>query len=942
MGALEIRSIENIGRATPRVAAEIGRRGARAWDSRRPSVVLVPTRAHAMGLAQELALQGCSLLGVEFLTPTLFRRWLRRRGLVESRVADVAQYRFALAAGAPREEQKRLAGLAPYLFRFANQLAIAGAAGEPVASLERYQDAMARAGASLAEAGFVFPGGWDLQLLAEARKRAPCIGMLVVHGFSGADWELMHLLLAAASLAEEGLLYLEHPRAATFGLDAAFIGTLEHWTGGTTEPEAEATSAGEPEARVFAARNESDEARRVAEVVSGWLDEDAEARIAVLVPQRGILSRELSRRFEQEGIPHFDGHGQLRPGTLPGDGVAAWIAFHRAGTVATFFDFLERSGVTGSPVDPSVRRGLERAFSETLTPDFRVLAAWLEANLPRVARRLAPFGLLPEEERVRWFSEEAAGRFRAMGWAAHAEALEEGVSVLRGLAEARVRREVWLEWFEETCRAFYAVRSEESGHPFARVQILRPEEIESAAWTHLMLAGAVEGAWPPKPTESLLLDARESVELNRRARESNAGVVGVGSAGAGQEVLPLGRGLLLSPADRVAVERARFERFLELPSKVLAASLHLHSEPQPDVPKSPSDPFEAIFRKATAEPLSAAHLEHLAEAPFGTGSSPSPADCVAVRRARASRLDPGTPFDEYLFSFREAPEVPLDLPATSWERALQTPHAVWMERIAGLHAPPEWNSPRFPATIGSWTHRWLAGLGAEDAAALPGSAERRERISRTAAREADRMALVFAAAGGAAVPVWWEGAWRAALSLALRLSDLLEALPAGDGVWVEHRLSPRELSFPSGRLVTHGNADLILRGETGLCVVDFKTRSLKVAKAPRFSEGEAVQISLYALLATAEFGSPAVGWLVGAEEAAPTGPYQPDPEIPAWEALVRMGTEGCFGMRGELRSRFVQAPAMPWATLAIPKEVLEQKRRRTFGDAVLQRGGRHA
>lgn len=923
---MAICTVKNFGRATGTISGMIQERCRETWRQSLPSVVLSPTRLHGLGLARAVARARGSLLGVEFLTPELFRKWAV--DLVPARVANGEAYRIALAAGMEPERCEQLSGLVPVLADLANRIAAAGGAIEEIASLRRYEESIRRAEQQLHAAGFVQPAAWDLLLLHEARKSPARLDQLIVTGFTGAHWELIHLILAAASLANEVHLVMENPRQPTEQLDYEFIGTLEHWLACDAQPlDCDQDEEPSPDLSCSAARNESEEADAAVAKIVRWLAEEPDAEIAVLVPERGILSRELSRRLEEIRIPHFDTYGRLRPGTLPSDAVAGWAEYQRLGTVSLFRDFLWHAG----QLDGDFDRLLQDGFRETLSPAVAVVQAWYGSG---AGGAFEEFPRLPSRGTVSEFVEAALRQFERLGWNHHAEALAQGRLELGDLARLEIVRSVWLDWFRGICRAFFAVRTPASANAFGRVAILRPEEIGSYQWSHLLVAGAVEGVWPPQSIESGLLDEREIRQLNRECSLASGGRTG--RFGDGHDVLQLGRARLLSPRDHTAVERSRFLGMETLPTKCLAVSTHLASETAPDTPASPSEPFVNLYMKLTGQAITSEALAELAASGERDSRSlrlrqQAAARYGAVTHARQTRIDPTQPFDEFLFGYETPPATPIDLPATAWESMLTHPQSVWLDRVAKVRPRPDFDAIPFRASIGSWAHRWIAKCGTPDTfVPLPDTADRRATI--VAAFEGWRSAVLAACSdAGQEPPVWWATAGRAALALALRMNDGLDTIDGIDEILTETNLSPGTVASGEDRFRTHGKADIVGLQASGLStVVDFKTGNPTInARGPKYEQGQAVQIALYVFLLEEQFGNASTGWIVPAQGGEPIGPIKPNKEDAAWSILASIGTTGRFGMLGELRSEHGWSPDYPLALLPIDPRILKSKWART-------------
>ena len=123
-----------------------------------------------------------------------------------------------------------------------------------------------------------------------------------------------------------------------------------------------------------------------------------------------------------------------------------------------------------------------------------------------------------------------------------------------------------------------------------------------------------------------------------------------------------------------------------------------------------------------------------------------------------------------------------------------------------------------------------------------------------------------------------------------------------------------------------------------LWIVDYKTglatalKPHRTALRKQFTEGNGVQICLYAL-AFRELGWRDIYVSLLTRETDLEQPQANLHDIEAqaeiWKEIARMEETGIFGMLGELRSKFTFTGIYPLATLAIDKDFLREKWRRT-------------
>src|SRR5207248_4555645 len=80
--------------------------------------------------------------------------------------------------------------------------------------------------------------------------------------------------------------------------------------------------------------------------------------------------------------------------------------------------------------------------------------------------------------------------------------------------DAKFSRALFLRWLEETAATSDTARSAAGDHPYARVQLLTVARAQNQEWSHLILAGWNEGAWPP-PAGAEFARAEEIRAFNR-------------------------------------------------------------------------------------------------------------------------------------------------------------------------------------------------------------------------------------------------------------------------------------------------------------------------------------------------------------------------------------------------------------------------------------------
>lgn len=293
------------------------------------------------------------------------------------------------------------------------------------------------------------------------------------------------------------------------------------------------------------------------------------------------------------------------------------------------------------------------------------------------------------------------------------------------------------------------------------------------------------------------------------------------------------------------------------------------------------------------------------------------------------------------------------------EALLKSPALVWLERYLGV-AGEEDSTYAWNATVGKWTHQWLAdAIGrSESFVPFPSANEIAQRLLTAAERKRAEVAQLCRETGKI-VPDWWESGWENALCLAQTLGRILATAEGWNWAVPEWRLEAQAIPVGDDRhLLLRGFADLLLVQShikptslrvPALWIVDYKTGnkkslSVKNAKTPEMAarrvlrqvlKRDALQLGLYALAAE-QFGAENV-------QVSLLSPLTPraEPQLqraefsvcePAFRELARMQATGIFGMHGTPRDRFSFTRDYPLATLAIDREITEERWEKTHPD----------
>jgi hypothetical protein len=341
-------------------------------------------------------------------------------------------------------------------------------------------------------------------------------------------------------------------------------------------------------------------------------------------------------------------------------------------------------------------------------------------------------------------------------------------------------------------------------------------------------------------------------------------------------------------------------------------------------------------------------------------------DVEQTRVAYDQRRDPAAQSGEYDFALREPPNEIKPLSVSDAEAILKSPALLWMERYLGVEGAEDstyaWN-----ATVGKWTHEWLAAVfgRTEDFVPFPPPQEITPRILAAAERKRAEVRELCRRTG-ATVPDWWDSGWENALCLAQTIGRLLSMIEDWKWAAPEWRLEAQPIALDRDRsLLLRGRADLLL-GKTAppsgslagadLWIIDFKTGSKKSVapkirkkgdpRAPRVLKmvvkGEAMQLALYTLAAR-QLGAQRVDSSILSPVINKPEPQLHDEDFAdcqdAFRELARMQSSGIFGMKGSLRGAFNFTKDYPLATLAIDPEIIDERWELTHPDLAADEEG---
>ncbi len=945
--------------ASPRLALHLARHAETAWSAViRPWLlagagrldaahVIVPTRGQAHALKQRCLREGVALLGVEFLTPGLARhKW--------HDPAQIAVGRELLLLGLRSLIARRLAPLAPAdpAWGFWQSLQ-----SDPERALDDFDD--------LLKAGFRAPDfpleplralftelvawveshGYSLAALtAEAAGLAPVTaeqrtggGRVLVCGLGPEAWGEFFNVAAFVRRCDDVTVVLPEPAfggkadldekwvslwSALLGVEAQPIDApepAEHceavgalWSHGTDVP------AG---VRLLVGRTRGDEMRLVAREIEARLTSGAE-NIGVVFPRADSAHLLLARLLQERGVAYVDLLETAGPPSLEVQTQRALLAFHANGArvegLLALWPLLRAAGVVTAPL-ADARHAVERSFD---TCQVHAVAAHLEEwekpapELARVARALLP--AWPTELTLG----DALRRFRAM-----CETLElespEGLGTLDTLAArepALFPGTVVLAALDSFLPPSAPVANVPGRGTFARVTLGTWRRMEGVAWSHLVLVESNAGAWPARREPSCWLTDDQRKALNERSRFS------------------LG---LFTSEDRMALERAGYQRLARDTRHEVIFSAALFAEAEPEVRLGPNAWMERVLwaqAGAGAETKLEEEFERRA-VEVALVSTPA-ADLSGWEAVWQGRRDLARPFDEFFFGGDPARITPERLSAKLVERGVRDPAELWFEAV--LKAQRIAWEPLARArrkALGQQAHQVLALAlrGTEVAKGfshLPPAAEARERLEAELASRRSRWPH----------DRYWDS-FRA--ELAHLCSALLENVYALEGAG---EFVATEAWLPPGAAVTRGSWRLNVTGRMDLVrlsrpawagsevdVIDFKTGGdLELTVERMARSGASLQLGVY-LAALRSAGAKAGRvWMLKPEpgEQAAIGLDELDAALAKLDWLATAMTRGIYGALTPDRSDYAP-PGYDWPLACTPVKhaALAAKFAVTFGAA---------
>jgi hypothetical protein len=957
------------------------------WKHPLPSLVVVPTRGHVNDLKMRLIAKGSSHLGLQFATPPSLRALLARDDAAPAAEREHLRLLLAIAASEienrPNDSEalaaKAVARAPALLLRALDRLETAGWKFEEL-GLSSFAPVVQRFNELLKKCGLVLPGEADRKRLQEATRGRPEFSHVLITGFDGAHWAEWFLLRSAVELAENATIVLEEPRQNFSDVDLCWIGSWEEICGEARRSPRATTSLGDSLFSEMEMRGGKETAKRFDFLIGTNFSEQAEAitrqciryladdkctRLGLIFPGAGALPRLVANSLERIEIPHHDGLGHIVPGIFESPEWQAWIELQRAPRLNSFLRFLNALP-DPAVVSPKISRQdfekiLRESYKEVLLDDLELLrefcAARVDNKSQSVAESLRALPFLSPRATLAQFLEQTHTALAHLDWNQHALELANVGRDWSQRLDAKFSRTLFLRWLEETAVTSDSAHSAAGDHPYARVQLLTMARAQNQEWSHLILAGWNEGAWPP-PAGAEFARADEIHAFNRSVQQLNKRAARQGSQGEGHTSVRENHSLYLGPGEQRAIALRQFDALLESATEGVTLAASLVQEDAPERFWNPSECFTELYLKTRHEPLTQTTLKNLRRA---TALLPKAAgvarDVQQTLTAFNTRRDPSTPAGEYDFALRpnESYRPVPTLSVSDLERMVSSPAIVWMKRYLGVEAPEDVANP-WAATSGKWVHHWLANIiKARDGrifSAFPSLKEIDNRV-RLAADAACAELRHLCDLLGKVVPDWWNSGWLNARYLARHLGAKIGG--AKGWKWMATELSVgREgvVKIADGvELELRGQIDLVLAQNDApsfagqkIWIVDYKTNSTRELKPSDLHDnlvrGTTLQLGLYAL-AVRERGaaeaSVSIISLAVKNVAPQLNVADLAPHTDVFADLAQMQRSGVFGLKGDIRPAFGYSAPYPFATLQIDNDILEDKWALTHPALVLEK-----
>src|SRR6266704_2630412 len=613
------------------------------WKRTLPSLVVVPTRGQANDLKARLIAKGYSYFGLQFVTPASLRALLARDDATPHAQPEHLRLLLAIAASEmedrPNESEslaaKAVARAPALLLRALDRLETAGWKFEELA-LPAFAAVVKRFNELLKKCDFVLLGKADRRRLQQAARGERKFSHVLITGFDGAHWPQWFLLRNAVELAENATVVVEEPRGDFSDIDLCWIGSWEEVCGEAQRPpksahtpgdsffsETEMRGGAEPAKRFdfLVGTNVSEQAEAIARQCVRYLADGECTRLGVIFSSGGALPRLGANSLTRLDILHNDGLAHIVPGIFESAEWQAWIELQRAPRLNSFLRFLNALP-DPTVVSPKISRQvfekvLHESYKEVLLDDLELLrefcAARADDKSQAAAEALRALPFLPARATLAQFLEQTYAALAHVEWKQHALELANVAHDWSQRLDVKFSRALFLRWLEETAATSDAARSVSGDHPYARVQLLTVARAQNQEWSHLILAGWNQGAWPP-PAGAEFARAEEIHAFNHSVQQLNQRAARQGSQGEGHTSVRENHSLYVGPGEQRAIALRQFDALLESASEGVTVAASLVQEDAPERFWNPSECFTELYLKTRGEPLTKTTLKNLQRA----------------------------------------------------------------------------------------------------------------------------------------------------------------------------------------------------------------------------------------------------------------------------------------------------------------------------------------
>jgi hypothetical protein len=930
------------------------------------AVVVTPNRPVANALKALRLTSGRHLLGTRFLLPGALRGMLARaQGLefISPETHDL-ELLATLASGGIESPAARSIARSPRGFvRFRQQLAASGwqdEAAQPqpvILAFDRLRESL----------DWPLESGVDRTLFAAPIEGVQSIEHLLLFGFDALHWPLYPLLAAATRSAASATVILSQPRIAAEEPDELWLGTWEEEFGASqpipaAETERPFLDVLEISSQLSLPRADIDFvvgedvaalAGSIAAMALAWLAGESDARIGIVFPAAGPLSRLVSKRLQEAGIPHADQLGYRQPGPLEEPAWASWLRLQESHRPSALVALVEEcpalaalfAGASAGRLEGTLANAREWHYFGDLDALAEFLRGKDDPLCQDVATGLRALALLPERATAATFVADTRRSFVQLGWENRLAILDEAPWLPK--LDGELTRRAFLAWLDATMSTWMRGREAAGSQPYSRVQLVTFAHAESQEWTHAILCGLNEGEWPAPQEETAWLSEPEIAALNARAVRLNRRALKRGSQGEGHRIVAPGHTLWLTPAHQRALALRQFTAIIENTRTRIVAAATLRDERDPSRLRQPGEFFTRLHLSARGRPAGAETMRTLAAETNRWLKSAKVFDPVApvvssdTLAAWKARRDASQPFGEYEFARKTPPASALLLSASDLESALLRPAEIWLKHVLRVEARSDEHDDVTALVIGKWSHAWLAtavGSAAEGLRERPDAAEFAKRVRKAAADFRNATSEILARLGRE-LPDWWISIWRQALALAVAIAERVGGLQEWPYLAPEWKLGTEEIPLGNGpALRTKGRVDLVLSataklGEGPAMIIDYKTGAKMPLKVTKLAEGDGTQLALYVLAMRATKIDARGASRVSSQFSLGDAPQVSVDDLafldPLWQGLARMEHTGIFGWHGPLRSEHGVRASYPLATLAVDMDILDTKWRLT-------------